>query len=54
MCNKLLNKKECAVRTSVMMALLAFSTGSYAASPQAPVINGVSQVSITMTGDDGG
>ncbi|HAF1610029.1 TPA: EfeM/EfeO family lipoprotein [Salmonella enterica] len=54
MCKKLLNKKECAVRTSVMMALLAFSTGSYAASSQAPVINGVSQVSITMTGDDGG
>lgn len=54
MCKKLLNKKECAVRTSVMMALLAFSTGSYAATSQAPVVNGVSQVSITMTGDDGG
>lgn len=54
MCKKLLNKKECAIRTSVMMVLLAFSTGSYAASSQAPVINGVSQVSITMTGDDGG
>lgn len=54
MCKKLLNKKELTVRTSVMMALLAFSTGSYAAPSQAPVINGVSQVSITMIGDDGG
>lgn len=54
MCKKLLNKKEFTVRTSVMMALLAFSTGSYAAPSQAPVINGVSQVSITMIGDDGG
>ncbi|EIH3275907.1 EfeM/EfeO family lipoprotein [Salmonella enterica] len=54
MCKKLLNKKECAVKTSVITALLAFSAGSYAASPQAPVTNGASQVSITMTSDDGG